>query len=272
MILAVSASPADENVAWKLIWADEFDTAGKLNPADWTYDHGFVRNRELQWYQRENAFVENGMLVIEARRETRKNDSHDASSHDWRKSRKYARYTSASVNTRGRQSWRYGRFEIRARIKVEDGLWPAIWFLGVDGGWPSNGEIDLMEYYAGDILANAAWGRPARSGGKPVWNATRTPIESFGADWADDFHTWRMDWSESSIELYVDDRLLNSIDVDEAVNPPCVEPKYPFRQPHYLLLNLAIGGQGGDPEGTEFPTRYEIDYIRVYQRTRAGFR
>ncbi len=123
-----------------------------------------------------------------------------------------------------------------------------------------------MEYYAGDILANFAWGRPARSGGKPVWDAVRTPLESFGDDWQDEFHVWRMDWSESSIELYVDDRLLNSIDVETAENPPGVQPRYPFRQPQYLLINLAIGGQGGNPGKTAFPTRYEIDYVRVYQQ------
>ena len=127
-----------------------------------------------------------------------------------------------------------------------------------------------MEYYAGDVLANFAWGRPARSGGTPVWDAVRTPLESFGDDWQDDFHIWRMDWSESSIELYVDDRLLNRIDVETAENPPGVLPRYPFRQPQYLLINLAIGGQGGNPGRTEFPTRYEIDYVRVYQRRYKG--
>jgi beta-glucanase (GH16 family) len=272
LLLAAPMAPTDASGAWQLVWADEFDSDGELSSADWSYEHGFVRNRELQWYQCENAFVENGMLVIEGRHETIRNSNHDPSSNDWRESRKFARYTSASVNTKGRHDWRYGRFEVRARIRAEDGLWPAIWFLGVDGGWPSNGEIDLMEYYAGDILANAAWGRPARSGGKPVWNATRTPVGSFGPDWANEFHTWRMDWDESSIELYVDDRLLNTIDVGATVNPPGVLPQYPFRQPHYLLLNLAIGGQGGNPEGTAFPTRYEIDYVRVYQRSWTGLR
>ena len=266
--LPAPSAEAGSGGDYELVWADEFNEDGKPDPSDWTYEHGFVRNEELQWYQRGNAFVEDGLLVIEGRRERRSNPNYDASSGDWRLNRKHAEYTSSLLSTRGRHSWLYGRFEVRARIRAEAGLWPAIWFLGVDGHWPGNGEIDLMEYYAGDILANFAWGRPARSGGKPVWDATRTPVESFGDDWQDDFHVWRMDWSESVIELYVDDRLLNSIDVETAVNPPGVLPRYPFKQPHYLLINLAIGGQGGDPGQTEFPTRYEIDYVRVYQQAR----
>lgn len=264
----LSAAPAlaGDNDAYELVWADEFDEGSEPNPADWTYEHGFVRNRELQWYQSENAFIENGLLVIEGRRERRRNSNFDAASDDWRLNRKFAEYTSSLVTTRGRHSWLYGRFEVRARIRTEAGLWPAIWFLGQEGHWPGNGEIDLMEYYAGDILANFAWGRPARSGGKPVWDATRTPVDSFGDDWQNEFHIWRMDWSESSIELYVDDQLLNTIDVEQAANPQGVVPRYPFRQPQYLLINLAVGGQGGDPGRTEFPTRYEIDYVRVYQR------
>lgn len=262
----LSAAPAGDPDGYELVWADEFDTDGQPDPANWTYERGFVRNHEQQWYQEENAFIENGLLVIEGRRERRRNPAYDRSSNDWRQNRKFAEYSSALVTTRGLHSWQYGRFEVRARLKTDAGLWPAIWFLGVDGHWPANGEIDLMEYYAGDILANFAWGRPARSGGRPIWDATRTPVDSFGDDWQEEFHVWRMDWSESSIELFVDDRLLNTIDVEAAVNPPGVRPTHPFRQPHYLLINLAIGGQGGDASRTEFPTRYEIDYVRVYQR------
>lgn len=266
LLLTAAVALADDLADYELVWADEFNEGVEPDPANWTYEHGFVRNEELQWYQRDNAFVEDGLLVIEGRRERRKNPDYNASSRNWRLNRIRAEYTSSLVTTRGLHSWLYGRFEIRARIRTDDGLWPAIWFLGVDGHWPGNGEIDLMEYYAGDILANFAWGRPARTGGKPVWEAVRTPLESFGDDWQDEFHVWRMDWSESSIELYLDDRLLNSIDVETAENPPGVQPRYPFRLPQYLLINLAIGGQGGNPGKTEFPTRYEIDYVRVYQR------
>ncbi len=254
--------------SYQLVWADEFETAGRPNPQNWTYEHGFVRNRELQWYQPENAYCTNGLLVIEARREHKDNPDYEAGTHDWRHSRKQIEYTSACLITRGLQSWKFGRFEIRARIKTESGLWPAIWFLGINGSWPHNGEIDLMEFYDGSILANACWGTGERY--KPKWDSIKRPVEAFGDPSFDQkFHIWRMDWSREFITLYVDDILLNTIDLSEAVNPHDKwGPEHPFQQPHYLLLNLAVGGaNGGDPSHTDFPSRYEIDYVRVYQTT-----
>ncbi|EMI57231.1 licheninase [Rhodopirellula sallentina SM41] len=249
----------------QLVWADEFEVDGAPDPKNWNYELGFARNRELQWYQRQNAYCQGGRLVIEGRRERRKNPNYEAGSKTWKTQRKFAEYTSASLTTRGLQSWKYGRFEVKARITAKPGLWPAIWFLGVEGEWPSNGEIDLMEYYDGNILANACWGTRQRWNAK--WDSIKKPVDSFGdPTWDERFHVWRMDWDADSIKLFVDDRLLNTIDVRKTLNPTDRGPKNPFRQPHYLLLNLAIGGaNGGDPAGTTFPTRYEIEYVRVYQ-------
>ena len=256
---------------YHLVWADEFEENGGPNPENWVFENGFVRNRELQWYQPENAFVENGRLIIEGRRETRPNPNHQPGSEDWKKKRKKIRYTSACVKTMGLHSWQYGRFEVKARIKTEPGLWPAIWFLGVKGEWASNGEIDLMEYYRGDILANACWGTKQRW--KAKWDATKTPVSTLGGpEWDEAFHIWRMDWDEKTIKLYLDDQLLNTIDLAKTINPTDRGPKNPFHQPHYLLLNLAIGGDnGGDPSKTDFPTRVEIEYVRVYQKGSADF-
>ena len=128
---------------YKLVWHDEFDQDGRPNPQNWTYETGFVRNKELQWYQPENAWCENGMLIIVARRENKANRSFDSNSTDWRRNRQYAAYTSASLTTQGLHSWQYGRFEMRARIDTRPGLWPAFWTLGVEGQWPNNGEIDI---------------------------------------------------------------------------------------------------------------------------------
>jgi len=165
--------------------------------------------------------------------------------------------------TRGLHAWQYGRFEMRARIDTRPGLWLAFWTLGVNGGWPRNGEVDIMEYYRGDLLANAAWGAAER--GRAVWDDIRKPIASFGVPgWSKQFHIWRMDWDQDFIKLYVDGQLLNDVDLSKTVNGDGTNVN-PFRQPHYLLVNLAIGGQGGDPSATEFPARYEVDYIRVYQ-------
>lgn len=251
---------------YRLVWADEFDKDGAPNPKDWTFERGFVRNKELQWYQPDNAVCKDGCLIIEGRRERKPNPNYKKNSDNWKESRAQIEYTSSSLKTSGLHSWQYGRFEVKARIKAQKGLWPAIWFLGVDGEWPSNGEIDLMEYYGGNILANACWGTKDRW--KAKWDGSKKKVESFNdPKWDEKFHVWRMDWDSNSIALYVDDILLNSVDVTKTLNPTDRGPKNPFRQPHYMLLNLAIGGQsGGDPSKTVFPTQYEIEYVRVYQK------
>src|ERR1022692_4919270 len=149
--------PAASSPAYELVWADEFDRDGAPDPANWTFEHGFVRNQELQWYQPENARVAGGQLVIEGRRERNANPNLDSGSTDWKRQREFAEYTSASLTTRGLHSWQYGRFEMRARIDTRLGRWPAFWTLGISGGWPRNGEIDIMEFYRGLLLANVAW-------------------------------------------------------------------------------------------------------------------
>jgi beta-glucanase (GH16 family) len=250
---------------WKLVWSDEFDAPGRPDRRNWTYEAGFVRNEELQWYQPENAWCEDGRLIIEGRRERKRNPDYTPDSPDWKKNREYAEYTAASLTTRGLRSWQYGRFEMKGRIDTRPGIWPAFWSLGVAGEWPSNGEIDIMEYYRGMLLANAAWGTERRW--VPRWDSVRKPISEFkDPDWSKQFHVWRMDWDESAIRLFVDDLLLNSIDLNQTHNRD-KEGKNPFRQPHYLILNLAIGGtNGGDPSATAFPARFEVEYVRVYQK------
>jgi beta-glucanase (GH16 family) len=254
---------------WKLVWSDEFDTPGRPNPKNWTYETGFVRNNELQWYQPENAWCESGLLVIEGRRERKRNPNYSPESTNWRTNRKVADYTSASVTTRGLHTWQYGRFEMRGRIDTRSGLWPAFWTLGVAGEWPGCGEIDILEYYGGSLLANAAWGTERRW--VPRWDSVRKPIAEFDdPDWPGKFHVWRMDWDERVIRLSVDGLLLNTVDLDQTVNRD-KEGKNPFRQPHYLILNLSVGGaNGGDPSKTKFPARFEVDYVRVFQMPRTA--
>jgi beta-glucanase (GH16 family) len=120
-----------------------------------------------------------------------------------------------------------------------------------------------MEYYRGMLLANVAWGGPRRW--QPIWADTRKPIASFGAGWSAAFHVWRMDWDARTIVLSVDGLRLNQVDLSRTINQDGTN-RNPFDQPHYVLLNLAVGGtQGGDPSKTEFPARFEIDHVRVYQ-------
>ena len=250
---------------YKLLWADEFDKDGRPDPCSWNYERGFVRNEELQWYQPENAFCQNGLLIIESRRERKENPDYDPNSNNWRRNREYCQYTSSSITTRRLHSWMYGRFEMRGRIDTRPGIWPAFWTLGIRGRWPGSGEIDIMEYYRGMLLANAAWAADRRN--SPKWDDSRKPITEFDdPNWSEKFHLWRMDWDVNSISLYVDDILLNEIDLTQTFNAG-TDRINPFRQPHYIILNLAIGGtNGGDPSDTRFPSKFEIDFVRVYRK------
>lgn len=245
---------------YQLVWADEFNQDGAPNPDNWDYEKGFVRNEEYQWYQPENARCENGLLVIEAKKENLPNPTYVAGSTNWKTKRQTIDYTSACLITRGKQQWQYGRFELKAKINISSGLWPAWWTLGVQKPWPANGEIDIMEYYKGKILANIAC---LGASNQTEWHSKTQLVDN---TWANQFHVWRMDWDENSIALYVDDRLLNTVPMNQLSNKDG-SGFNPFKQPHYMLLNLAIGGQnGGDPSNTTFPNRFEVDYVRVYQK------
>lgn len=261
---------------WRLVWSEEFDTDGSLNSSVWNFEQGYVRNEEAQWYQPENAICKNGLLVIEARKErNRKNPLFVLGSSDWRKNREYIDYTSASVTTAGKKEFLYGRFEIKARIPVSKGAWPAIWMLGSHMEWPSCGEVDIMEYYhikgVPHLLANAAWGTDRQWHAK--WNSKATPYSHFtdkDSQWASKFHIWRMDWDDEAIKLYLDDELQNEIPLNSTINGSIGKGTNPFNQPLYFLLNLAIGGiNGGLIDEAALPMKYEIDYVRVYQRAKS---
>jgi beta-glucanase (GH16 family) len=259
-----AVTPAESD-RFELVWADEFNVDGPPNPDNWAYERGLVRNEELQWYQPENARCEGGHLIIEARRERVKNPRYNPEGRGWQRHREFAEFTSACLITRGKHEWKYGRFEMRGRIDTRPGLWPAWWTLGSARAWPGGGEIDIMEYYDGVLLANVAWLGPRRWTAQ--WDESRRPIKEFpDADWSRKFHVWQMDWDAQRIELRVDGQVLNTTDLQETINQDR-EAANPFHEPHYMLLNLAIGGtRGGDPSGTEFPARFEVDYVRVYRK------
>ena len=252
----------DSTDDWKLVWSDEFNTNGPPDPANWNYEHGFVRNRELQWYQPENAYCTNGLLILEGRREHRPNPKYVPGSNDWRRNRKWIDYTSACITTRRLHEFKYGRLEMRARIDTRPGSWPAFWTIGATPGfrWPAGGEVDIMEYYAGDVLANFGFALD----GKTKWLAVKKPVAELGGpDWSKEFHVWTMDWDEQKIDLLLDGKLMNRLNLADADH---ANRGNPFHRPVYLLLDLAIGANGGDPSQTQFPIRFEVDWVRVYQR------
>jgi len=264
---------------YELVWNDEFNTEGPPDASKWNFEQGFCRNQELQWYQKENAVCRGGLLVIEARKERVKNPNYTAGSGDWKKQREVAEYTSASLNTWGKTAWTLSEtmIVVRARLTPDAGYFPAIWTTG-PGEWPYGGEVDLMECYGGRILANFAWGAGQR------WNAhwhsfdspnhgdhNKPRLEYFtakDADWMAKFHVWKLVGSETKTQIFLDDEVLNEVSHETARNPVTEWSKveYPFREQHALILNLAIGGPGGDPATARFPMVYEVDYARVYRR------
>jgi beta-glucanase (GH16 family) len=249
---------------YTLVWSDEFNKDGLLDSTKWRYENGFIRNKEAQWYQKENAICENGNLVITGKREQKINPNFIEGSKNWKTNRKLIKYTSSSVVMQKTHAFQYGKLEVRAKIDAQTGLWPAIWTLGVSGEWPSNGEVDIMEYYDNRILANYAYSDAARF--KPIWDGASKTIDSLGgANWAKQFHVWTFEWDENNMHILLDGVLLNAIDLNTTLNKS--DGKNPFRQPHFLLLNLAMGGNsGGSLVKTKLPAKYYIDYVRLYQK------
>ncbi len=259
--VALAATAAD----WKRVWSDEFDRPGLPDPAKWDYETGFLRNQEAQYYTRarlENARVENGLLVIEARRERLKNPGFKPGAPG-AAGREFAEYTSASLTTLGKASWTYGRIEVRAKLPAGKGVWPAIWTLGTNihqARWPDCGEIDIMEFVGfnpGVIHANAHM--KTYNHAKGTGKGDKITI----ADASEAFHVYALEWRPDRLDFFVDDRKYFSFQ-----NEGTGAGAWPFFKDQYLILNLAIGGEWGGQKGIDdaiFPQKYYLDYVRVYQ-------
>ena len=233
------------------VWADEFNYQGLPDSTKWTFEtggHGWGNN-ELQFYtakRLENARVENGNLVIEARKEDREGK----------------KYTSTRLISKDKGDWKYGRIEVRARIPKGVGTWPAIWMLASTDplNWPDDGEIDIMEHVGfeqGIVHASVHCKKYNHVIGTQKTATIPVP------DCSDNFHVYAVDWNKEGIRISIDSNIYFRF-----ANEHTGFQAWPFDQPFHLLLNIAIGGNWGGKKGVDdriFPVRMEIDYVRVYQ-------
>ena len=232
------------------VWSDEFNTPGLPDSNKWGYEVGKVRNNELQYYtykRSENARIQDTVLILEARKEAYKG----------------ADYTSASLISKLKGDWLYGKFEIRAKVPIGKGTWPAIWMMPTNdeyGGWPKSGEMDLMEYVGmnPDNLYYTAHfegidGKGHQSSGKET---------TFSQPYSK-FITFSFIWTPTKIEWYADGVKCHTY------NKPSDDKRtWPFNKMFYMILNLAYGGEWGAQQGvddTKLPHQFLIDYVRVYQ-------
>lgn len=228
---------------WQLVWADEFDNGIS---SDWVFETGNGSggwgNNELQYYRRENATVQNGRLVITAKRENFNGFN----------------YTSARMKTQGRKNFKFGKIEARIAMPSSMGLWPAFWMLGANinsVSWPSCGEIDIMEHInnAPEIHGTIHWqdhnGNYANYGGSVATNATT-------------FHNYSVEWDATAIRWYLDGTQYHEVNIANGVNGTGE-----FHNEFFLLLNLAVGGNwpGFNIDNNAFPATMQVEYVRVYQ-------
>jgi beta-glucanase (GH16 family) len=256
--LARSSSAGTSSASgWVLTWSDEFNgpDGSAPDPAKWIVESGGNGwgNNELQYYtaRRENVRQEKGSLVIEAIKE--KFTGPDGVQRN---------FASARLKTEGRFDQRYGRFEARIQIPSGRGAWPAFWMLGDDhstAGWPSCGEIDIMESVGSEtaVIEGSLHG-PGYSGSNPLTAAYRLPRGRF----SDAFHVFAVEWEPQVVRFYVDDKLY-------ATRTPADLPpgtRWVYDHPFFVLLNLAVGGNlpGSPGDSTVFPQRMLVDYVRVY--------
>lgn len=233
---------------WKLVWSDEFDGQGLPDPEKWDYEVGRVRNNEAQYYTRarsENTRVEEGRLIIEARKEAYQG----------------AQYTAGSLKSKA--DWRYGRIEVRGQLPTGRGMWPAIWMMpsGRGRGWPACGEIDIMENvgYDPDVIHGTVHTKSynhtigTQKGGKIKADK---PYDSL--------HVYAIQWDQQKIDFFFDDTRYFTFK-----NEGSGDDEWPFDKPFHLKLNIAVGGSWGGAKGIDdeiFPQRFVIDYVRVYER------
>ncbi|SDM60648.1 glycoside hydrolase family 16 protein [Siphonobacter aquaeclarae] len=239
------------------VWSDEFNYSGLPDPKKWGYDvgGGGWGNNELEYYTKdrtENARVENGKLIIEARKEDYQG----------------RQYTSARLVTKGKGDWTYGKIVVRARLPKGRGTWPAIWTLASQSDlsktyWPDNGEIDIMEHVGYD--PNRIHATVHTKAFNHVIH-TQKNAQKVIPDAMESFHDYAIEWTPASIKAFIDGEQYFTFS-----NTGKGWQEWPFDKPQHLLLNIAVGGNWGGKEGVDesiFPQKMEVEYVRVYRMKR----
>jgi len=232
-----------------LIWQDEFKGKGLPDPEKWGYEEGFIRNRESQYYTKarlENCFMKGGKLIIRSLKESYQNAS----------------YTSASINTLGKQQFEGDfRIEIRAKLPQGQGIWPALWMMGTNiqqVGWPKCFEFDIMEFVGhtpNTVHGTFHWWEPE---GKDKHRSKGSTIKE--SDLHNKFHVYGIERKGDTAKVFIDDKVYFTM----AAPPNAYQGS--FRGPVYLLMNTAIGGEwGGKIDDAIFPQEFVIDYVRAYK-------
>ena len=241
-------SPTDR----KLVWQDEFNHNGLPDSTKWVYDIGGSGwgNNEAEYYTRDlkNARVENGNLIIQARKESLGGKE----------------FTSARLVSKNKGDWKYGRIEVRAKLPRGLGTWPAIWMLSTDwkyGGWPTSGEIDIMEHVGYDPgVIHGTLHSEKYNHVKHTQQESKLTVP----DCQDAFHIYAVDWKENQIDISIDDKIYQSV----KRNPADDFKGWPFDQRFHLILNVAVGGNWGGAKGVDpniWPQQMLVDYVRVYE-------
>ena len=226
----------------KLVWQEEFKS-DKLDESVWNFELGAGGwgNNERQFYTKDNHKLQGGNLIITAKKEGEK-------------------YTSTRITTKTKKEFKYGRIEARAKLPTGQGIWPAFWMLGSnisEVGWPKSGEIDILEYVGKEPHTVYNTLHTQDSHGNSV-NSKKTIFETIEQG----FHVYAIDWTKEKIDFSVDDKVIYTFNPAEKN-----ENTWPFDQPFFVIVNMAIGGNFGGPEVDDriFPQEFVVDYVRVYQ-------
>ncbi len=240
---------------YSLVWSDEF-TGNSLDLKAWNQEigngSGGWGNNELEYYTNslKNCFLSNGNLIIEARKEATGGFN----------------YSSSRLTTQNKKNFKFGRIDIRAKLPVSKGMWPALWMLGTNittAGWPACGEMDIMELVGANPLSSPGWVKATMH-----WKSAAGTHLSSGADYnlssgnfSQQFHVFSMIWTQDLIKCLVDDKLFLTVNAADA------GATYPFNASQFFIFNVAVGGDwpGSPDASTQFPQRMFVDYVRVFQ-------